>query len=140
MVLHVKVLQTLPLACPARLRSCAVGAVQGMLLQRGFLVSQTETPSTQSKLRRASELQASLPKLSTVSWYLSKHFRLGLCYCCATGCAFLFQRAKELQLRHFPLKAIQWRGWRGGGALALSIAGMASPAALSALIMCHTLL
>lgn len=48
--------------------------------------------------------------------------------------------SKELQLSHFPLKAIQWRGWRGGGALALTIAGTASSAALSALIMCHTLL
>lgn len=48
--------------------------------------------------------------------------------------------SKELQLSHFPLKAIQWRGCRGGGALALTIAGAASPAALSALIMCHTLL
>lgn len=46
--------------------------------------------------------------------------------------------SKELRLRHFPLKAIQWRGWRGGGALALTAAGTASPAALPALIMCHT--
>lgn len=49
-------------------------------------------------------------------------------------------KSKELQLSHFPLKAIQWRGWRGGGALALTIAGTAGPAALSAPIMCHTLL
>lgn len=141
-ILHVKVLQILPRAYPLGLSShelCSWGCV-GVLLQRASLgVSErdTEHPKQMLETRRAPGFSSQTKHGFLV---FIKALQAGaLLLLCNRVCLSL-PESKELQLRHFPLKAIQWRGWRGGGALALTIAGTAIPAALSALIMCHTLL
>jgi len=83
----------------------------GMLAQRRSLgVLERARQRTKSKRRRASELLVSLPKPSTILWYLSTHFRLGLCYCCATGWVLPLPESRGPQRGHFPLKAIHCQG------------------------------
>lgn len=55
------------------------------------------------------------------------------------GGSFLFQRAQNRNSVIFHWRQFTEEGWRGGGALAPAIPSAASSAALSAVIMCHTL-
>lgn len=93
-------------------KPCYLDCLYWMLTKRWSLgVLERARLSTQRQDTRGSKrAPVSLPKLSTVSWYLSKHFRRGLCYCCARGWVLPLPESAELQLRHFPLKAIHWRG------------------------------